>query len=376
MYNRINFYIVFILILFCYIFSLANENWPMYLSDPQHTGFATDKINIPLHQKWSRTLSSQPLITVVDNNIVYVNTNNGYVYAFDAVDGSDKWNFNLMSSSSGLLVSGGIVYASNWLHELFAINAANGIQIWKVSFDDTFNNPILMNGILYTCGVSNGKVYAINTTDGSPAWISSARGGNYCSPAIENNILYATGNNLVYALNTTDGSLLWSYTVGAVIVDNVCVGDGAVYFGTGYGDFYAINTNGTIRWNYTPTYSHWWGHPIINNNKIFVGTSPDRVYVFNSQTGSVNWYYNTGSIVDSVAVTNNLLFTGSRDGLLRVFDHNSGSLVWSKSLVSPVSYPAVANKMFYITAGTYSNASIYAFEVPVLVEKCLWNINE
>src|SRR5574340_827702 len=87
-------------------------------------------------------ISSSPVIV---NNVVYVGSDNNYIYALNASNGSTIWRFdagvgNETVVTRSVAVANGIVYGSSsdlTDHSyLFAINASTGLQVWRVKVHD------------------------------------------------------------------------------------------------------------------------------------------------------------------------------------------------------------------------------------------------
>ncbi len=344
------------------------ESWLMSGHDPHHTGYVSDTFNLPLQQKWAIPLDSQPLSVRVDGERVFVSGYSGLLQAYDTSDGSTMWSFNMHGISANLLVSNNTVYAGDWAGNLFALDELSGTKLWQVNYG-VLNEMALANGVLYTVGVNNGVLYALRPYDGSTIWTRQLSSANYCCPVVDQGIVYAATNNLVYAVSTVDGSIQWTFLLDGPPSGGLCFGDGALFIGTVGGSFFAINSTGTLRWQLTPPDNYWWGLPIVNQGQVYVGVSPNRIYVFDSQSGHTNWFYTTHGIVDGVAVAGNLLFTGSRDNGFRVFDVSSKNVLFDDTIGTEnlsnqgwVGRFAISNDVIYVPTGmTYSNPTLYAY---------------
>jgi outer membrane protein assembly factor BamB len=132
---------------------------------------------------------------VVSNDIVYVGTNVGVVYAIGISSHSLLWSYTTGGDiSSNLAVGNGVVYAASEDGNLYAFNAYSGAILWKNPLAYS-NSPALANGVLYV---------AVNI---------------------------ASGCNLE-ALDAATGKRLWQYNLTCTVQDP-SVADGRVYAGSG-----------------------------------------------------------------------------------------------------------------------------------------------
>ena len=130
-----------------------------------------------------------------------------------------------------------------------------------------FSSPALgPDGTVYAGGVL-GDFHAINP-DGSQKWTITIGGNinqnNQSSPAIaaDGTIYMGTGtvaccggsdSGTFYALNS-DGSLKWSFPTSRNIESSPAIGaDGTIYFASDDCTFYALNPNGSQKWSFTPS---------------------------------------------------------------------------------------------------------------------------
>ena len=100
--------------------------------------------------------------TVFDG-VVYVGSEDGKVYALNAVDGAQIWNY----STGGAVVSSphvvdDIVYIGSGDDKVYALNASNGSQIWNYTTGGYVgSSPDVVGSVMYV-GSQDGKVYAIS----------------------------------------------------------------------------------------------------------------------------------------------------------------------------------------------------------------------
>jgi outer membrane protein assembly factor BamB len=194
----------------------------------------------------------------VANGIVYVGSDDGNVYALDALTGAKIWNYttsiqpistwgNQVTSSPA--VSDGIVYVGSVGGNVYALNASTGAKIWNYYtnpirlygggyFYGVQASPAVANGVVYV-GTVDGNMYALNASTGRQIWeVNTFR--VLSSAAITDGVVYVAGYAYVYALNTTTGSQIWNFTTQNQINSSPAIVNGVVYIGSQDGNFYAI----------------------------------------------------------------------------------------------------------------------------------------
>ncbi len=208
-------------------------------------------------------VASSPAVV---NGIVYVGSNDGNVYALDAATGAKIWNYTtsvqpLYSSgnqvTSSPAVSDGVVYVGSVGGNIYALNASTGDKIWNYFTNPTFYygggyfggvqaSPTVANGVVYIGSIGGNvpaNVYALNASTGNQIWQYHVPGINtriLSSAAVSNDVVYLGISNNVYAINATTGFQIWDFSTQNQIIASPAVFDGAVYFGSQDGNFYAI----------------------------------------------------------------------------------------------------------------------------------------
>lgn len=164
------------------------------------------------------------------NRVVYVDSDDGYVYALCADDGSTIWKYDTTAKvRSSPAVRNGVVYVSSENGAIFALNAANGAKIWNYSTDIVgsgriASSPASVDGVIYF-GTADGSVYALKASNGNKLWNFTNPANppiNYSeqgavnlvvpafesSPAVVNGVLYVgSDDGYVYALGSIQPSI-------------------------------------------------------------------------------------------------------------------------------------------------------------------------
>lgn len=175
-----------------------------------------------------------------------------------------------------LIAANGLLYVST-AQGLYALDAATGSQRWVYPTELPLgNSPTIANGIAYVGGFDR-RVHAIDANTGAKLWaVEVAQAGFDTNPlVISNTIMLGNRDGNFYALNT-DGSLKWKYTTAGPIHFSAAYQNGVVYFASDDGYAYALNSaNGSLIWKSVKLpnagFSSWW--PVVNGNTVIFGTS-------------------------------------------------------------------------------------------------------
>jgi eukaryotic-like serine/threonine-protein kinase len=263
---------------------------------------------------------------------------------------------------------------------------------WKFPTGDRIvSSPVLNNNRIYFGG-DDGNIYAVDAATGNQIWKRTTRGPVSSSPAVANQTVYATSyDGKLYALNAETGAVKWKFATGGerrfeakglhameprnqtmadpydVFLSSPVVADGAVYFGSGDGNIYAVDaTSGEQRWAFkTGDVVH--ASPAYVGGVVFCGSWDSYFYAIDGKTGKEKWRFHGGEdalvhnqvgFQSSPAVVNGVVYTGCRDSNLYAIDAASGKEKWrfnneqSWVITSPA---VVQDKVFFAT----SDSSLY-----------------
>jgi hypothetical protein len=260
----------------CVAFTLAatiplrSSGSAMFRGDLQHTG-VYDARGVPeLHGvKWTfktggRVYSSP----AVADGVVFVGSTDGNLYAVDASTGAQKWKF----ATRGRIVSSpavlaGVVYFESYDSNFYAVDAATGASKWKfVTNGERRFAAKHIHGMLPESEAM---------PDPFDFYLSS--------PAVSNGVVYfGSGDGNVYALESVTGTLKWKFQTGDVVHASPALAEGLLFIGSWDTYFYALDAaSGAEKWRFK------------------TGDDP----VMHNQTG----------IQSSAAVANGVVYFGCRD---------------------------------------------------------------
>jgi len=339
-----------------------HDIWRMFRHDAQHTGRSTAIGPDTNRVRWVRDLEGDVgTPSFGPDGTIYVGAGNR-LYAL-TTDGSTKWSFPAGRHVSAPAVGmDGTVYFGSSDNKLYAINP-NGTEKWEkylgndepsspVIGDDgtlyvTFgpsvaafssrgelewqvepegqsfcesNTPALgMDGTVYIGSLSKGIVYAFGPGK-QEKWSYRAGGGSILSsPAVgSDGVIYSAAGNALVALRA-NGALLprWPLVANADIRSSPAIAsDGTIYFGTGRDRLYAVNPEGTKKWEYDTSHLSVMSSAAIGGDGTIYFSAQQKIIALSPGSGKL-WELDAGDDVSSPSIgPDGTIFVGSKDNKL------------------------------------------------------------
>ncbi len=191
----------------------------------------------------------------------------------------------------------------------------------------------------------------LSQTPGTEKWfLETGFEGVRSTPVIgeDGTIYFGSDNGSFYALNK-DGTKKWEYQTGARVFSSPSLStDGTIYVGSGDSKLYAINPDGTKKWDYNldDMNAGIWSSPAIGNNEIiYFGSDNDTLYAID-KNGNKLWGFGTGDkVLSSPAIDiDGTIYIGSNDSKLYAINPD-GSKKWEFETGKGIwfSSPAIGN---------------------------------
>ena len=249
---------------------------------------------------------------------------------------------------------------------------------WKFPTGDRIiSSPVAQDKVLYFGG-DDGNIYAVNSETGRQIWKRATGGPAPCTPAIANGIVDAGSyDGKFYALNAQTGAIKWKFATEGerrfeakgihglqprnqtiadqydVFLSSPVVVQGAVYFGSGDGNLYALDAaTGQLKWKFkTGDVVH--ASPAYADGVLFVGSWDSYFYAVDAATGKEKWRFHGGEdplihnqvgFQSSAAVVDGVVYVGCRDSNLYALEAATGKEKWKffNELSWVIVSPAVA----------------------------------
>lgn len=179
-------------------------------------------------------------------------------------------------------------------------------------------------------------------------WVRNTLGEEYLAARRVHRFAPILTEKLVITANSIDGivaygrksaRLNWRIDLhdgvegGAVLVDDI------LYFGSGDGQFYAVNSgDGKTLWTY-PIKAEGLAKPLVSGGIVFVLGGNNVLHSLDAKTGKLNWVYSRREASNlsirggsQPAIDGNSLYLGLSDGAFVALNKNSGNILWELNL--------------------------------------------
>lgn len=325
------------------------EDASMFRGNPQHTG-VYDAAGVPEFTKikWKFHTGGQVISSpaVVDDT-VYVGSTDHNLYAIDLETGMQKWKFETKSRiTSSPAAAGKKVYFGSYDGAFYALEATKGQLIWKFQ---TAGERRFAGKHLH-----GAQPVAETMPDPFDFYLSS--------PALWNGAVYfGSGDGNIYALDMASGKLRWKFQTGDVVHASPTISDGTLFVGSWDSYFYALDAeHGQEKWRFKTGEDHDIHNQVgiqssagVDHGTVYFGCRDSNFYAVDARSGKQKWVFNNkGSwVIGSPAVEDGKVYFATSDsGLFYELDGNSGQPVFSLDFKHwPMfSSPAIAGNTLYI----------------------------
>ncbi len=173
---------------------------------------------------WGTTLAHGPdyATAAISGTNIYYDPDGKSICSAVLASGTVNW-CESTGSDSVPTVSGGVVYANTVNNGLYAFNASTGAQLWQYTptagnGGGNYDPAAVANGRVYISGIGfSGNLYALNAKTGAVDFITATGSSvnTVSSPSVANGVVYVSCLSDLCAFNSFTGKLLYAGTSGA-----------------------------------------------------------------------------------------------------------------------------------------------------------------
>jgi outer membrane protein assembly factor BamB len=268
-----------------------------------------------------------------------------------------KWKFSTQGKVfSSPAVSGGTIFFGSMDHFFYAVDLATGKEKWKFETGSGItSSAAIAEGTAFFISY-DGNFYALDAATGKPRWKFQTAGEHRFTA------------KHIHGSQPAGESMPDPFDV---FLSSPLVWHGAVYFGSGDGNIYSLDSStGSLRWKFqTSDVVH--ASPIIANGTLFIGSWDSYFYALDASTGQQKWRFKTGEdpdihnqvgIQSSASVADGVVYFGCRDSNFYALDSATGAKKWAFNNKGSwaISSPAVKDgKVYFATSDT---SLVYALD--------------
>jgi outer membrane protein assembly factor BamB len=321
----------------------------VFRADAHHSGLYQGPGVAQLHGvKWKFKAGGAIVSTpALAHGTVYFGSSDHFLYALDAHSGALRWKYQTGSRvASSPAVAAGQVYFGSYDGNFYALDAASGRLLWKFA----------------TQGERRFAAKHLHGAEPAAELMPDPFDVYLSSPLVNADLVYfGSGDGNVYALETATGRARWSFHTGNVVHASPALANHLVYVGSWDSYFYALDAaSGAERWRFKTgedlAISNQVGiqsSAVVAGDTVYFGCRDSNLYALDAASGVRRWAFNNkGSwVIGSPTVRDGKVYFATSDsGLVQVLDAASGTLVFSLSFNHwPMfSSPALAGHYLYI----------------------------
>ncbi len=314
--------------------------------------------------------------SVVDNNVIYVGSNDRHVAAIDANTGQARWKTNINTPAWFAPVVGEtLIYVANPQGAIYALDKNGGAIRWRASTTPgPSSGPPVIAGNQLIIGAAGGALFSLNAATGQRGW-SAQIGVPISSPcAVGDTLFFTSQSGDLHAFDVRTLDTRWKLNVGASVRTPIHE-QGILYVASQRVCAIDLAT-GKIKWQFAPEAAAC-SAPVITPTLICCGASNGYVYALDKTTGGVKWKFwlLTGGAPPSIRVADDVLYASTLGGQIYAFDLHSGAFQWKFQAAGRLfSAPTVAGGKLFAAC---EDRNVYALDLAQIAalraqEKTWW----
>ncbi|MFH0817734.1 MAG: PQQ-binding-like beta-propeller repeat protein, partial [Candidatus Micrarchaeota archaeon] len=311
--------------------------------------------------KWVYTAGSNYLFLSSTNaeKTLFFATGTGALVALNKTSGRIEWQTQVGPSMfTSPVYSAGRVYTAAYDGTVSCIDAKTRIAVWTYKAGGSIwgSTPRLYGGILFV-GSENGKLYAINASNGKLIWEATTGGPIRSTPlAYVGNVYVGSGDSKFYAFDIEAGKKIWEFKVDGAIWTSSPTGYlNTVYVGSVDGNLYAVSADKGRSMGAFKTDGWIAASPIApDTGFVYFGSNDGNLYSLDAQMLDMRWKFGTGAPIQGIPKVADspqglIIYIASNDGHVYALRARNGMKIWDFSSGDWVGSPFIEGDFVYFT---------------------------
>lgn len=320
--------------------------------------------------------------TVVDG-VLYADSTDGTLAAFDAASGKTLWSRSSRTQgwfgwgdkqrkdaryAGGPAVSGDLLAVGTLDGHVYGVNAKDGNPRWDVELSASVLASPVVVGDLVVVRTQDGRVYGLDASNGERRWVYDqstvpvlSLRGNGSLLAANGVVFFGSDDGKLVALRQDNGSRLWEQKLasgeGRTEIDRLDDADGSVLLEGS--TLYAAAYHGNLLAVDGPSGRPLWAHPFstfdalaANDKAIFAVDEDSQVWAFDKSGGADMWKNDTLKYrwLTGPAVQGEHIVVGDSEGYVHWLQSTDGALAARERLSKkPIrAQPLVVGDVVYV----------------------------
>ena len=316
---------------------------------PDHSGEASLKQQWRDHSGYGERWRGYDLQPALQDQLLITGDARGYLQAFDLEGGFLSRNKTLWTQELGVGVSAGLTLQNNTLFvvtqngELLALDAQSGEHLWKSRLASEALSPAQVRDNLVVVQTADGKLTGFSRDTGRQLWsfdslIPSLTLRGTASPTITSTQTFAGfANGKLFAVDNASGQARWDTQVAQpqgrtdierlVDIDGQArMADGLLIVNSYQGQTQALDPfSGRSRWTQDISSFH---SPLIAQNRIFIVDEASRIHALDLASGASLWKQDAlfGRQLTEAVMLSGQLVVADYQGYIHLLDPETGKV--------------------------------------------------
>ncbi len=317
--------------------------------------------------------------TVADG-VVYIVSDDGYLYALGAQSGSERWTASIGGGTSRPAAHEGVVFVGGGDGSVYALDGGSGSAKWSYSTGGAVNGGLVYSDGLVIFGGTDRNIYGLDAESGDKVWSYATSNEIHATPTVADGTVYlGSWDGSFYALDAATGAEKWVQALGDYVSSTAHVDGSDVFVGVELdnptsddGILFSLSADsGSRQWEFLTQEGLHVASGIVGDGAgtIYFGTQDwfddgraDYLHAVSASSGAEAWAFEVGSsVVATPALGEGFVFFQDTSGFLYALDEE-GTEQWQHETGGSKSSPVIDGGMVYIGGG--ETGSVYAIRVP------------